>query len=202
MPLGIQTTNAWLLEIAKHFGKEEQAKHIIKAENDRLNEALKPLKKKLKGKRVIVMGGVIRAAYLAILAHELGMDVVRLRTYHFDNLSGGAYEKLDETIPGIEVNIASGQMYEYAHMLKRHKPDLCISHGGTNAWVFKSGVPSTPLFSPTHCYLGYQGAFDQARHFAKNLENNAFQKNIAANVKLPYHASWYDKDVYHYITSP
>jgi nitrogenase molybdenum-iron protein alpha chain len=199
MPLGIQATNEWLLAVAKHFGKEKNAAHIIEAENARLLHALKPLKEKLQGKRVIVMGGVIRAAYLAVLAKELGMEVARLRTYHFDELSDEAYGRLNEKIPGIEVNIASGQMYEYVHMLKNNEVDLCISHGGTNAWVYKSGVPSTPLFSPLHCYLGYRGVFDQARHFVKNLENTALQRNIAANTKLPYRKNWYEKNVYHYI---
>jgi nitrogenase molybdenum-iron protein alpha chain len=199
MPLGIAATGNWLLEVAKRLGREGQAKRLIKAEEADLNRALSPIKSRLAGKRVIVNGGVIRVALLAVMLKDLGMKVITVRPYHFDNLSEDIFAGLEEELPDVDINVAPGQVSEFMNILLREKPDLCISHGGTNAWVTKAGIPSVPLFSPGHTYFGYRGVFEQARHFAKLLENSALQKNLSRNIKLPYSAAWLAKNPYHYI---
>jgi nitrogenase molybdenum-iron protein alpha chain len=128
------------------------------------------------------------------------MEVINIRPYHYDDLSDGTYQRLEEILPDAEINVAPGQISEFINIIKKEKPDLCISHGGTNAWVTKAGVPSVPLFSPAHCYFGYKGVFEQARHFRKLLENTAFSRVIAENTKLPYHADRYGQSAYHYIS--
>ncbi|MDR0851935.1 MAG: nitrogenase iron-molybdenum protein subunit alpha, partial [Clostridiales Family XIII bacterium] len=199
MPLGIKATGEWLLAVAERFGRADRAKKIIEIEEAQLKEALVPIVKKLEGKRAIVNGGVIRVAYLAVLLLELGLEVVNVRPYHYDDFSDGAFETLESYSPDIEVNVAPGQLNEFVNILKKENPDLCISHSGTNGWVTKTGIPSVPLFSQAHAYFGYKGVFEQARHIKKLLENTAFPRLIAENTKLPYQASWYEKDAYHYI---
>jgi nitrogenase molybdenum-iron protein alpha chain len=50
MPIGIQNTRDWFLEIAERFGKSADAERILQAEEKILQEALAPLRKKLQGK--------------------------------------------------------------------------------------------------------------------------------------------------------
>jgi nitrogenase molybdenum-iron protein alpha chain len=199
MPLGIAATGEWLLAVAERFGREEAARRLIEAEERCLSAALAPLRESLRGKRAIVNGGVIRVAQLALMLSELEMEVVNVRAYHYDDFSDDAYRRLEELLPDTEVNVAPGQISEFVNILKREKPDLCISHGGTNAWVTKTGVPSVPLFSPAHCYFGYKGVFEQARHFRKLLANTAFPRVIAENTRLPYRPDWYGQDAYRHI---
>jgi nitrogenase molybdenum-iron protein alpha chain len=199
MPLGIGATGDWLLAVAARFDKEAEARRIIEAEEFHLSKALAPLKEKLRGKRAVVNGGVIRVAQLALMLSELEMEPVNIRPYHYDDFSAGTYSRLECSLPDVEINVAPGQVSELIEILEREKPDICISHGGTNAWVTKTGVPSAPLFSPAHCYFGYRGVFEQARHFQKLLANTTFPRVIAENTKLPYHADRHGQDVYRYI---
>ncbi|MDR1570909.1 MAG: nitrogenase component 1 [Clostridiales Family XIII bacterium] len=200
MPLGIAATGEWLLAVAGRFGKEGLARRIIAAEEAQLSDALLPLRGRLAGRRAVINGGVIRVAYIAIMLQELGLEVVGLRPYHYDSLSDPVYEKLREHFPDVDVNVAASQMFEYMNILKRERPDLCVSHGGSNAWAMKAGIATAPLFSPNQASLGYAGVYAQARHFAKVLANTALQRNIAENVRLPYRSEWYEKDPYSYIT--
>jgi nitrogenase molybdenum-iron protein alpha chain len=201
MPLGIGATGEWLRAVAARFGKEDEARGLIEAEELSLSKALAPLRETLRGKRAVVNGGVIRVAQLALMLKELDMETVNIRPYHFDDFSVDTYRKLEDAMPDVDVNVAPGQINEFMNILKREKPDICISHGGTGAWVTKTGIPSAPLFSPAHAYLGYRGVFEQARHFKKMLANTAFPRVIAENTKLPYHSDWYGRDAYQYITS-
>jgi nitrogenase molybdenum-iron protein alpha chain len=199
MPLGIAATGEWLLAVAERFGREEAARRLIAAEERRLSEALTPLKEALRGKRAIVNGGVIRVAQLALMLLELGMEPVNIRAYHYDEFSVDTYRRLEDVLPDADVNVAPGQISEFIDIIAREKPDLCISHGGTGAWVTKTGVPSAPLFSPAHCYFGYRGVFDQARHFRKLLANTAFPRVIAENTRLPYRGGRQTRDAYRHI---
>jgi nitrogenase molybdenum-iron protein alpha chain len=199
MPLGIAATGEWLLAVAERFGREDAARRLIAAEEQHLSAALAPLKETLRGKRAVVNGGVIRVAQLALMLLELEMEPVNIRAYHYDDFSVDTYRRLEDVLPDVEVNVAPGQVSELIEILEREKPDLCISHGGTNAWATKTGVPSVPLFSPAHCYFGYRGVFDQARHFRKLLANTAFPRVLAENTKLPYRSDRRGQDVYRYI---
>jgi nitrogenase molybdenum-iron protein alpha chain len=199
MPLGIQATEDWLLSVAKHFGREKRAGSVIAAERRELEAAIAPLKKKLKGKRVLINGGVIRVGMLAILLKELGMEVVAVRPYHFDNLSEDTFSKVAQAIPDAQINVAPNQVFELANVVQRTRPDLVIGHTMSNAWLYKLGVPSIPLFSPGRNYFSFSGVYAQARQMVKALENTAFQRNIKTHVPLPYRKEWYEKDPFFYI---
>jgi nitrogenase molybdenum-iron protein alpha chain len=199
MPLGIARTGAWLRGVAKRFGREEKAKRVIKAEEDRLEAALGSLREKLKGKRVLLNGGVIRVAALAVLMKELGLEVVNIRPYHYDNLSDEPYKQVEEEFPDVQINVAANQLFEFVNLIRKYKPDVCIDHGGSNAWAMKTGVPSVPLFSPNQYYFAYRGAYEQALRIAKAFENPRFVENVSRHTQLPYTDAWYEKDPYHYI---
>jgi nitrogenase molybdenum-iron protein alpha chain len=199
MPLGIEATKEWLLAVARHFDREKQANAIIATEYKDLDKALEPLKRKLKGKRALINGGVIRVAMQAILLRELGMEVVAIRPYHYDNLSDETYGRLERDLPDVQINVAPNQVFELVNVVKRTKPDLVIGHTMSNAWAYKLGVPSIPLFSPAGRYFAFSGVFAQARQMAKALENTSFQRNLAKHVRLPYRREWFEKDPFHYI---
>ena len=199
MPVGIDNTKQWLLHVAERFGLEERAKAIIEDEEKQLNVALEPLKKQIKGKRVLLSGGVIRVASTAMLLDELGLDIISVRPYHYDNLSDPIYKKFNERFPNVSVNVASNQAFELVNILKREKPDICLAHSASNVWIAKTGVASIPLFSPGANYFGYTGAYELARRIARAVQNTSLQKRAAENIKLPFNQSWYEQDPYHYI---
>lgn len=198
IPIGIRNTNQWLQDIAAFFGLEENAKRLIEAETRELKQALEPFRKQLEGKRVFLGGGEIRILSTAELLQSMGMEVVGLKGYHYDHFADPLLE-LVENSENIVFNVATGQPFEQANLLRRLQPDLYIGHIGTNGYTAKQGIPIYPLFGQSSVYMGYQGAYEIIRRIARVLKNPIFNKNFIGNTKLPYHEAWYQQNPFAYI---
>jgi nitrogenase molybdenum-iron protein alpha chain len=198
IPIGIKHTNIWIRDIAKFFGIEEAAERFIESETRLIAEAIAPFKKILHGKKVFLAGGEIRVVTTAELLQSLGMEVIGMKGYHFDQFGN----ELLEELPGndeIVFNVATGQPFEQANILERIRPDVYVGHIGGNVWAAKQGIPVFPIFGQTINYLGYQGVFEFARRIARLLRNPSFNESIAENTRLPYHKEWYKDDPFKYI---
>lgn len=200
MPLGIQNTTDWLLDVAKEFGLEEQAIKLAAAETAILEKGIGTFRSKLQGKKVFVTGGEIRVVVTAMLMKELGCEIAGLRGHHYDKYGDEVYAKLLVDDPDIEVNIATTQTFELANLLKRTKPDLVLAHGSSNIIAGKLGIPTLPIFSQGNYYFGYKGAFEVARRAVKVLTNTSYQQKLRENVKLPYKEEWYSRSPFAYIS--
>lgn len=198
IPIGISSTRAFVMEIAQFFGLEEQAEKVISYEEAKLLKALEPIREKVKGKRVLVSGGYLRIGTTALLANEIGMEVVGLRNFNFDSYGNKLFEEIEEKIGDIS-NSISTQPSELLNVLRRLKPDIAISHPGIGVWVTKAGIPSITLFAQRFPIFGYKGAYDLARRIERTVANPNYAKNLGKYVHLPFRAEWYDKDPYHYI---
>lgn len=198
MPLGKKAIREWLLKIAGFFGKEKDAEKICDYEEKRLDEALKPFLKTIRGKRVIMGGGVVRIAEEARMLKELGMDIITIRPYHYDNEAGGVYSEVAEEFPDTPVAVST-QVFELINQLKKYKPDIVVEHAGKHGWISKCGIPSVNLFSQARPFFGYAGEYAFIKNLAFHLQNNSYAKNLSKNVRLPYHKNWYEKDPYSYI---
>jgi len=202
IPIGIANTNKWIRDIAAFFGIEERAERFIATETKLLDEALVPYRKQLAGKSVFLTGGEIRIMTTAELLHNLGMEVIGLRGYHFDKFGEILLDEFLEDVPEAKdaaFNIGAGQVFEQANLLNRLKPDLFVGHGGCNSTASKQGFPIFPLFGQSNDYLGYQGVFEVASRVARLMRNPSYNTNLGANTKLPYRESWYEEHPFHYI---
>lgn len=199
MPVGLETTKEWFISIAEHFGLKEKAESIVRNEENKVLNAVKEFLSVLRGKRVMIGGGVVRVASLAVMLKNLDMEVVGIRAYHYDNMADSVYENLSEQMPQAQISVAPTQLFEYINLIKKEKPDIVITHAGTNGWISKTGVISLPLFEVKNSYFGYAGYYDMVRRIAFALENNSYQKRLSENIKLPYFQEWYEKDPYYYI---
>lgn len=200
IPIGIANTNKWLRDIGKFFHMEERVERLIAAETKELEAALVPYKEALRGKRAFLAGGEIRVLANASLLMELGLDLVGMRGYHYDRFGDDFLQdlNLDEQVI---FNVATGQPFEQANLLRRLKPDIYVGHIGGNGWAAKQGIPVYPIFGQTVNYLGYNGVFELARRLVRLLKNPVFNKNLAANTRLPYFEDWYRQDPFTYIDS-
>ena len=198
IPIGVKYTNRWILDIAKVFGVEEEAQRYIDSEVKQLEDALVPLREIFKGKRVLIGGGEIRVIANAELLTYLGLEVIGLRTYHYDQFGD---EMVDEQqfIQQIPFNVATGQPFELANLIANLKPDLYVGHTGTNVWAAKQGIPVIPLFHQSQLFLGYNGVYEFARRLARILRNPSFNRSLGNNVSLPYHEEWYKQAAFSYI---
>lgn len=198
IPIGVKYTNRWILDIAKFFGAEEAAQRFIDQEVKQLEEALAPFREIFKGKRVLIGGGEIRVVANAELLHYLGLEIIGLRAYHYDQFADEMLGEQD-IIERIPFNVATGQPFEQANLNHNLKPDLYVGHVNTNVWAAKQGIPVIPLFHQSQLFLGYSGVYEFARRLARILRNPAFNRNLGENVSLPYFAEWYEKDAFSYI---
>jgi len=199
IPIGLENTRKWLLDIADFFDIREQALKIIEIEEAALKAALAPLRQKLQGKRAFVCAGEIRAGSTAILLeNDLGMEVVGVRAYHYDKYG----DVLFDTLPRkneLKVNVASSQPFEQVNLLKRLKPDVYLGHLGGNVWAAKCGLPVMPIFGPLNSYMGYKGTFELASRLERLLANPAFYTTLKTTSRQPYKESWYEQDPFTFI---
>jgi nitrogenase molybdenum-iron protein alpha chain len=198
MPIGFRDTRRWLGAIASHFGMEEEARRIADAEEERAKAAIAPFLPKIQGKRVLLCGGVVRVGTEAIVLKELGMDVLTFRAYHYDNGADEIYERVAEEFPNTRLSV-SNQWFEFCNQIKKLKPDLVVSHNGTQGLLAKLGVPAVQLFDADKSFFGYGGMFSLLRRIVFTFKNTSYQKRLSAHVKFPYRDSWYEKDAFHYI---
>jgi nitrogenase molybdenum-iron protein alpha chain len=198
MPIGFKPTRRWLVKIAGHFGMEEAANRLADAEEKAVSEAIAPFLPKIKGKRVLLCGGVVRVGSEAVTLSELGLDVIGLRAYHYENGAEPIYEEFAEALPDVDI-LVSNQWFELCNQVKTLKPDLMISHNGTQGILAKLGVPSVQLFDVDKAFFAYAGFFSLTRRIVFTFENTSYQERLSSHVKLPYRDSWFEKKAHHYI---
>ncbi|EKQ55514.1 MULTISPECIES: nitrogenase component 1 [unclassified Clostridium] len=198
MPIGRKSTRKWLTSIAAFFGKQEEADRLCDMEETRLKEAIEPFLPRLKGKRTLLGGGVVRIGEEALLLKDLGLEILAIRAYHYDTGAQPIYDRVAEELADTPIAVST-QIFELANQVKKYNPDIIIDHVGKHGWIAKLGYPSVNLFSPARPFLGYTGEFAFVKNIAFNLENPSFSKRLSQKVKLPYKDSWYERDAFSYI---
>ncbi len=204
MPIGLENTRTWLMEIAGKLGLEKQAEKFIREEASKALKAVEKFSPYLNGKKVFLSAGEFRALVTGMLIQELGMEVVGLRAYHHDHFGDEFYGKLVNAQNGKDfvVDIANFQPFELTNLLKRIKPDLFIGHISDNLSAAKLGYPAATIFRVFDYYIGYRGFYEVAKKLTRVLKNSAFNRKLSENVSLPYKQQWYEDDPFKYIKAP
>ena len=199
IPIGLDNTRKWLLDIADFFNIREQALKLIEIEEAAVKAALAPIRAKLQGKTAFVCAGEIRAGSTAILLeNDLGMKVLGVRAYHYDKFGDvlfDSFPRKDE----LQVNVASSQPFEQVNLLNRLNPDVYLGHLGGNVWAAKSSLPVLPIFGPLNSYMGYKGTFELAARLDRLVTNPAFYTNLKTTSRHPYKDSWYKQNPFTFI---
>jgi nitrogenase molybdenum-iron protein alpha chain len=202
MPIGIENTSLWIRDVAAKFGAEEQAELLIAAEEAELKEALGAFRPLFEGKTVFISAGEFRALATARLLQEIGFEVVGIRSFHHDQFADVEYEKLArEAKSDYVVDIANVQPFEEANLLQRLKPDLFLGHANGNMTASKLGVATHVIYNTGLSYIGYRGVYELARRLHRQLLNPAYNRNLAANLRLPYTDTWYEADPFSYLNT-
>jgi nitrogenase molybdenum-iron protein alpha chain len=200
MPIGIESTNQWIRDLAAFFGFGEQAERLIALEEGELREALKEFEPVFSGKRAFVSAGEIRAFVTAGLLFELGFEIVGIRAFHHDEYADPEYEKLARrTQNDYVVGIANVQPFEEVNLLNKLKPDIFLGHWNGNSTAAKLGIPASVIYHTGMNFIGYRGVYEIARRLAKQLQNTAYNRKLSKYVNLPYSPGWYEEDPFKYI---
>ena len=200
MPIGIENTNSWLRAVAQCFNQEDVAEAIIKRETIELEEALAPLKKDLQGKKAMISAGEVRALSLGNLLQELGMEIVAVRPYHYDEFGETALNQLiDNQENEPIINVATVHPYESVNIIGKTLPDIYFGHPSDSVWAAKTGIPTIPVYHGGYTYVGYAGVFEIARRAWRVLANPGFNRRLKQHVRQPYQAQWLQDNAFKYI---
>ncbi len=203
MPIGIANTGSWLRDVAAFFGLEQQAERLIAQEEADLSAALAEFKPFFNGKKAFISAGEIRAFATGYLLHELGFELVGIRSYHHDEFAEVEYAKLAALASrDFVVNIADAQPFEEANLLQKLQPDLFLGHWNGNATAAKLGIASHVIYNTNISYIGYKGVYEVARRLFRLLKNPAFNRRLRQNIRLPYTEGWYQADPFSHIKIP
>ncbi|MDA8126250.1 MAG: nitrogenase [Deltaproteobacteria bacterium] len=199
MPIGIAATGDWLRDIARFFHLEKEAEALIAQETRELEEALAPFRAAFAGKKALVSAGEVRAFATAAFLQELGLSIVAVRPYHYDEFGEPSLDRLTEKQDDVIVNVATIQPYETLNIFEKTRPDLYMGHIADNVWAAKAGVPVVPIWHGGFSSAGYSGAFDLARRINRVLRNPSFNRRLRENLKQPYRKEWFHEDPFKYI---
>jgi nitrogenase molybdenum-iron protein alpha chain len=183
VPLGIASTDRWLLALADVLGKTERAARLADREHARIRPALDRLRRSLQGARVFVGASLARAATLSELAGDLGFELVGLSS--FQNSDRGYMANL--------------QHAEQANIIRRLKPDVHVIRDATMPLSGHFGVPVVSLHDVRRCAVGYEGVLSFGERLATALANPNYYRAMTRESDDPYRASWYEQDPFRYL---
>jgi nitrogenase molybdenum-iron protein alpha chain len=201
MPIGLENTERWLVDIAGHFGLQERAKELAREESAKARSAASRFAPKLQGKRVFLSAGEFRALVTASLFQELGLEVIGLRSYHHDEFGTELYSRLVQAQGGKDfaIDIANFQPFELVNLLEKLKPDLFAGHIWDNVWAARAGFPTITIFRIFDYYVGYRGYYEVAKKAARVLRNASFNTKLSQHVERGYNPQWYAESAFKYI---
>lgn len=196
-PYGFAGTDAWLRELARVTGREEQAESYIAREHARIAPRLAELRQLLKGKKGYVATGSAYAHGLIAVLRELGIEVNGSLVFHHDPVYDSQDTKQDSLAYLVDnygdvpsFSVSNRQQYQFYGLLQRVRPDfILIRHNGLAPLASRLGIPAAPLGDEHHA-LGYQGMVNLGESILDILAHKKFHQNLAAHVKLPYKKEW------------
>lgn len=198
MPVGLDNTDEWLREIAGFLGKEKEAEEVIKAERERIQPKVEELKEKLQGKRAFVSAGQSRAIGIPNLLADLGIEIVGVTAYHYDEVIFDSFAQLKERCGNFCTTVANVQPFEQTNILNREKPDFYFGHMGESVWATKEGIPTAMVFNLAHLFVGYEGVIAFGNRILNLLNNPSFSKKLGQHVKPVYRESWFNENPFKY----
>jgi nitrogenase molybdenum-iron protein alpha chain len=213
-PMGIENTDGWLREIAKHTGKEKEAERLISKEHATWVPKLEAIRKEFlgmkgDGTKLTVLGSLGQGRLLAQTPyfHELGLNPSAAIAQDFDNLILKETEQLIKDRGDFDILVNTFQAAEQAHLTRKLDPDLtltCPFQGP--AYKRKKGVTrihslrGDPL--PISAQAGYAGAVAFGDFLLRALKNQNFHQTIVAKTEDSYRPWFYAQpDPLHFVPS-
>lgn len=198
MPTGLDSTDEWLREIAGFFQKEDEVEEIIKEERERIQPKIDVIKEKLEGKTAFVSAGQSRSVGIPNILADLGIDIVGLTSYHYDEVIHDSFKELENRCGDFCTNVANVQPFEQSNMLNREQPDFYFGHMGESVWAAKQGVPTAMIFNLAHLFVGYNGVVAFGSRILNLLNNPSFSKKLSQHKKPLYRDNWFKESPFKY----
>jgi nitrogenase molybdenum-iron protein alpha chain len=197
---GLAGFETWLRRIGDVIDKKDEVAAFLERERKKYLPMIEELKKELTGLRAVIGMGPGYTYEVSRVLQELGITTVWAAAWHFDykydnDENPPALQYLKDHAPNdFGLSVADMQNYEIMNIINKYKPDVYFSrHPGSTVWAIKQGVAAV-YFADEYMAFGYRGMLNLAQYIADTIKNRSFEKNLAANIKLPYTNWWYEQN--------
>lgn len=211
-PMGIENTDGWLREIAKHTHKEKEVEDLIREEHAVWVPKMKKIRDEFlslkgDGTPLSVLGALGQGRLLAQTPyfHELGLKPVAAIAQDFDNLVLAETEQLVRDHGDFPILINTFQAAEQAHLTQTLDPDLTLTcpFQGT-AYKRRKGMTRIHALRgdalPSSMQSGYAGAIACGEFLLRSWKAKSFQQTMVEKTEDPYHPWWYQQpNPHHYV---
>ena len=128
------------------------------------------------------------------------MKLLAIHTPYYEDAYYPEFTEIED-IHGSDflINVADMQPYEQINLLKKYKPDVFI---GMSNWVARLGIPSTHILDSKRPTFGFKGVLYLGRKIEDAIDNNNFNKHVAAHENPPFREEWYREDPFKYVQFP
>jgi nitrogenase molybdenum-iron protein alpha chain len=200
-PFGIKWTDEWLREVAKLTGKTDLVEDYISDGHKRIEEPLKAVREKLKGKKLYIFAGDSYAHSIANMLVDLGVDLVGITTLHHDQITDGGYESTNSLAQLVKnhgnvgnFSVCNKQPYQVYKILQNLKPDIMIvRHMNMSVLGAKLGVP-TINDGDVNISAGYDGLLRLGERLYQATKAQKLFQNVARHFKTPYSDWWLSQE--------
>jgi len=173
---GITDTSQALRDFARIINDPdltERTEAIIAREENRIREALKPWRERLKGKRVLLFTGGVKSWSVISALQDLGMVVVATGTKKSTEEDKARIRELmgEETLM-----IEDGSPKALLKVVADYKADILIAGGRNMYTALKARIPFLDINQEREFgYEGYQGMLELVRQLALTLESPVWE---------------------------
>jgi len=196
-PFGIKWTDEWLREVAKLTGKTDLVEDYISREHKRVEEPLKAIREKLKGKRLYIFAGDSYAHSIANMLIDLGLDLIGVTTLHHDQITDGGHEVTNSLLNLVKghgnvenFSVCNKQPYQVYKILQKLKPDIMIvRHMNMAVLGAKLGIPSMND-GDVNISAGYDGLLRLGERLYQATKAQKLYRNVARHFITPYSDWW------------
>ncbi|HEX9059226.1 MAG TPA: nitrogenase component 1 [Clostridia bacterium] len=204
-PMGIQNTDEWLRQIAKHTGKEDIVEEVIREEHEKWQPKMEAIRNEFlsmkgNGEKVQVLGSLGQGRLLAQMPFfdELGVESKAAMCQDFDELILNEVEELIDKIGDFNIHVNTFQAAEQSHVTRQLDPDItltCPFQGG--AYKREKGVTRIHALRgdalPWSAQSGYAGAIACGNFLLQSTKNKSFQKVMLEKTGNSFKDWWYEQ---------
>jgi nitrogenase molybdenum-cofactor synthesis protein NifE len=173
---GVTDTSHALREFARVIGDDAlsaRTEALIAREEPRIDAALEPWRRRLRGKRVLLYTGGVKSWSIVSALQDLGMDVVATGT---NKSTEEDKARIRELMGPNAKMIDDGSARALLDTVKEYRADILIAGGRNLYTALKARLPFLDINQEREFgYAGYQGMLELVRQLALTIESPVWQ---------------------------
>jgi nitrogenase molybdenum-cofactor synthesis protein NifE len=171
LPIGITSTERFLLKVLEGLGKEPRLPDPVEKEKRLAIEEIKKVAEHLRGLRVAIISGSTRVAPLTEFVWELGMEPV---VVSIDRLGEVTLELLDMVVKEHSLSprvLKEPDFQEVLDALRKEKVDLILGGLYERSLSYELNVPLYDIMHSEERTMGFKNAVTLSKNILSNVKN-------------------------------